>query len=92
MKLPPLLIVDDERNIVELLRLYLEKEGMAVVAAADGEEALRLHARHDPSLVILDLMLPGEDGLAICRRLRGTGALYARGTSASRGVSLRPEG
>ena len=43
-----ILVVDDERNIVELLRLYLEKEGFAVAVAFDGEEALTLHARHEP--------------------------------------------
>ena len=57
-----ILVVDDERNIVELLRLYLEKEGWAVISAGDGEEGLALHARHDPDLVILDLMLPRLDG------------------------------
>ncbi len=68
-----ILVVDDERHIVDLLRLYLEKEGYAVVAAGDGEEALVLHARHDPSLVILDLMLPKVDGFDVCRELRRRG-------------------
>jgi two-component system alkaline phosphatase synthesis response regulator PhoP len=68
-----ILVVDDERNIVELLRLYLEKEGWAVLAASDGEEALALHARHDPDLVILDLMLPKIDGFEVCRELRRRG-------------------
>jgi len=65
-----ILVVDDERNIVELVRLYLEKEGFAVVAAADGPEALALHARHDPDLVVLDLMLPEIDGFEVCREIR----------------------
>jgi two-component system alkaline phosphatase synthesis response regulator PhoP/two-component system response regulator ResD len=68
-----ILVVDDERNIVELLRLYLEKEGWAVISAADGEEGLALHARHDPDLVILDLMLPKLDGFEVCRELRRRG-------------------
>jgi len=68
-----ILVVDDERNIVDLLRLYLEKEGFAVAAAFDGEEALTLHARHDPDLVILDLMLPKLDGLDVCREIRRRG-------------------
>jgi DNA-binding response OmpR family regulator len=68
-----ILVIDDERNIVELLRLYLEKEGWAVIAAADGEEGLALHARHDPDLVILDLMLPRIDGFEVCRELRRRG-------------------
>ncbi len=68
-----ILVVDDERNIVDLLRLYLEKEGFAVIAAGDGEEALALHRRHDPDLVILDLMLPKIDGFEVCREIRRQG-------------------
>jgi DNA-binding response OmpR family regulator len=68
-----ILVVDDERNIVDLVRLYLEKEGFAVVAAGDGEEALALHRRHDPDLVVLDLMLPKIDGLEVCREIRRQG-------------------
>jgi two-component system alkaline phosphatase synthesis response regulator PhoP len=68
-----ILVVDDERNIVDLVRLYLEKEGYAVVTAADGDEALALHARHDPDLVILDLMLPKRDGFEVCREIRRRG-------------------
>ncbi|MFI5042983.1 MAG: response regulator transcription factor [Acidimicrobiales bacterium] len=67
-----ILVVDDERNIVELLRLYFEQEGWSVVAAADGEEAVALHGRHDPDLVVLDLMLPQIDGFEVCRRIRRT--------------------
>jgi two-component system alkaline phosphatase synthesis response regulator PhoP len=65
-----ILVVDDERNIVELVRLYLEKEGFAVVAAADGEQALAQFERTDPDLVVLDLMLPKMDGFEVCRQLR----------------------
>jgi DNA-binding response OmpR family regulator len=68
-----ILVVDDERNIAELLRLYLEKEGYAVVTAPDGETGLDLHARHDPDLVILDLMLPTIDGYEVCREIRRRG-------------------
>lgn len=68
-----ILVVDDEPNIVALLRLYLEKEGFAVIAARDGDEALALHQRHDPDLVILDLMLPKQDGFDVCRELRRRG-------------------
>jgi two-component system alkaline phosphatase synthesis response regulator PhoP len=68
-----ILVVDDERNIVDLVRLYLEKEGFAVAAAFDGEEALTLHARHDPDLVILDLMLPKIGGFDVCREIRRRG-------------------
>jgi DNA-binding response OmpR family regulator len=68
-----ILVVDDERHIVDLLRLYLEKEGWAVATAADGEQALEQHARHDPDLVILDLMLPKRDGFEVCREIRRRG-------------------
>src|SRR5258705_2429597 len=68
-----ILVVDDERNIIDLLRLYLEKEGFTVAAAFDGEEALAFHARHDPDLVILDLMLPKVDGFEVCREIRRRG-------------------
>jgi DNA-binding response OmpR family regulator len=72
-RMKTILVVDDERNIVDLLRLYLEKEGLGVVAAADGEEALAFHARFDPDLVILDLMLPKIDGYEVCREIRRRG-------------------
>jgi len=68
-----ILVVDDERNIVELVRLYLEKEGFAVVAAGDGEQALVQYERTDPALVVLDLMLPKMDGFEVCRELRRRG-------------------
>ena len=68
-----ILVVDDERHIVDLIRLYLEKEGFAVVAGHDGEEALALHARHEPDLVVLDLMLPKIDGFEVCREIRRRG-------------------
>jgi len=68
-----ILVVDDERNIVDLVRLYLEKEGFGVIWATDGEEALALHARHDPDLVVLDLMLPKKDGFEVCREIRRRG-------------------
>ena len=68
-----ILVVDDERPIVDLIRLYLEREGFAVVSAADGDEALAQEARHGPDLVILDVMLPGRDGFDVCRELRRRG-------------------
>jgi DNA-binding response OmpR family regulator len=67
------LVVDDERNIVDLVRLYLEKEGFAVVAAGDGEAALAALDRHAPDLVVLDLMLPRLDGYEVCREIRRRG-------------------
>jgi len=68
-----ILVVDDERHIVELLQLYLEQEGWAVVTANDGDAALALHKRHEPDLVVLDLMLPKVDGLEVCREIRRRG-------------------
>ncbi|MCI0371993.1 MAG: response regulator [candidate division NC10 bacterium] len=64
------LIVDDEKDIVELVRYHLEKEGFQCLQAADGGTALRLTRQHRPDLLILDLMLPGLDGLEVCRLLR----------------------
>jgi DNA-binding response OmpR family regulator len=64
------LIVEDEDNIASLVTLYLQNEGFAVERVSDGETALRTAERVRPSLVILDLMLPGIDGLEVCRRLR----------------------
>lgn len=65
-----ILVVDDAPNIVELLRLYLEQAGFAVLEAADGPAALELHRRHRPDLVVLDLMLPELDGFEVCRAIR----------------------
>lgn len=64
------LIVDDEQAIVDLVRYHLEKEGMSCFEAGDGDTALRLAREHRPDLMVLDLMLPGVDGLEICRLLR----------------------
>jgi DNA-binding response OmpR family regulator len=65
-----ILVVDDEANIVELARLYLEKEGFRVDEARDGARALELVARRPPALMVLDLMLPKVDGWEVCRRVR----------------------
>ncbi|GJL55303.1 MAG: DNA-binding response regulator [Nitrospirales bacterium] len=64
------LIVDDEPDIVELVRFHVEKEGLHCLDAIEGESALRLAREKKPDLLILDLMLPGIDGLEICRMLR----------------------
>jgi DNA-binding response OmpR family regulator len=65
-----ILVVDDERDLVELLRYNLQRGGYEVACAYDGNEAIDAAQRHRPDLVVLDLMLPGEDGLEVCRRLR----------------------
>lgn len=67
-----ILIVDDDKNICELIRLYMEKEGYATLIAYDGASALSLFEKEQPSLVILDLMLPKVDGLSVCREIRKT--------------------
>jgi len=66
-----ILVVDDERDIVELLSYNLEKEGFTVIKAYDGEEALKLVKAKKPDLVILDLMLPGIQGIEVCKTIRG---------------------
>jgi two-component system, OmpR family, alkaline phosphatase synthesis response regulator PhoP len=65
-----ILIIEDERDVVKLLRYNLEKEGFRVSSATDGSLALAEIRREEPDLVVLDLMLPGMDGLEICRQLR----------------------
>ena len=64
------LVVEDDPKIVNLLGLYLKREGFNVASAADGREALDAATRIRPSLIILDLMLPHMDGVEVCRRLR----------------------
>src|SRR5919106_787219 len=65
-----ILLVDDEESVQKLLTYPLEREGFRVVAARDGEEALRRFAEQPVDLVVLDLMLPKLDGLEVCKRLR----------------------
>ncbi|MGD8553978.1 MAG: response regulator transcription factor [Anaerolineales bacterium] len=65
-----ILVVDDEANIIDLTRLYLEREGYQVDAATDGAQALEMIQAQNPDLVILDIMLPEVDGLEVCRRVR----------------------
>ena len=65
-------VVEDDINIAELLRLYLEKDGFAVTVSHDGAEGLRLAEELKPDLVMLDIMLPGMDGWQVCKRLRQT--------------------
>ena len=67
-----ILIVDDESNICELLRMYLEKGGYDTVIAHDGQTALAKFRAESPDLVLLDIMLPGLDGWQVCREIRKT--------------------
>ena len=65
-----ILVVDDDRNIVDLVRLYLERDGYQVLVAYDGLEALRLARQRRPDLIVLDLLLPEVEGLDVCRILQ----------------------
>ena len=65
-----ILVIEDEANIVQVIRLYLEQADYTVLSASDGVAGLELHAREHPDLVILDLMLPALDGMEVCRRIR----------------------
>ena len=90
------LLVEDERDIADLVRYHVEKAGMRFVHAADGGAALRLARAERPDVALLDLMLPGLDGLEVCRQLRGDAAtrrlpiimLTARGEEVDRVVGL----
>jgi len=89
----PILVVDDDPKIVALVRTYLERERYPVVSAGDGRAALRAMEEHAPRLVVLDLMLPEVDGLAVIRRARQDGdtpilVLSARGAVGDRILGL----
>ncbi|MGA8515564.1 MAG: two-component system response regulator OmpR [Burkholderiaceae bacterium] len=88
------LVVDDDARIRDLLRRYLAQEGFEVIVAEDGKALSRTMMRDPIDLIILDLMMPGEDGLSICRRLRAAGdrtpiiMLTAKGEDVDRIVGL----
>ena len=65
-----ILVIDDDSNICELLRMYLEKEGYEVRTASDGSEGIAVFRMYEPDLVLLDVMMPKKDGWAVCRELR----------------------
>ncbi|MBQ4638001.1 MAG: response regulator, partial [Clostridia bacterium] len=67
-----ILVVDDDKNILQLIKLYLEKEGFEVVEAMRGDDGLKLFDSQPPNLVMLDIMLPGMDGWQVCREIRKT--------------------
>jgi len=88
------LVVDDDLTIRDVVRRYLERDGHAVTLAGDGETALALAGRDEPDLVVLDLMLPGIDGLEVCRVLRSRSSvpvvmLTALGEEADRITGLQ---
>jgi len=88
------IVVDDDARLRELLNRYLSEQGYSVRAVADGNDMNRWLARERYDLMVLDLMMPGEDGLSICRRLRGLGdkipiiMLTAKGDDVDRIVGL----
>jgi two-component system OmpR family response regulator len=89
----PIMVVDDDRKIVALVRAYLEREGYRVATAHDGREALRRSRAEEPALIVLDLMLPQLDGLEVMRILRAESdvpvlLLTARGSLPERIVGL----
>ena len=89
-----ILVVDDDARLRDLLVRYLGEQGFEVKAAADGQQMDKLRTREHYHLIVLDLMMPGEDGLSICRRLRGQGdqtpiiMLTAKGDEVDRIVGL----
>jgi two-component system, OmpR family, response regulator ResD len=88
-----ILIIEDESNIVDLVRLYVEEAGFTLVAAGDGPSGLTTYEQIAPDLIILDLMLPGMDGHEVCKRIRARGhtpilMLTARRTEDDRVMGL----
>ena len=89
-----ILVVEDDSNIAELLRLYLEKEGYQLLAAADGNKGVELFRTAAPDLVLLDVMLPGLDGWGVLRAIRQSGQtpvimLTAKGETADKVAGLK---
>jgi DNA-binding response OmpR family regulator len=74
--LPRALVVEDEAPLARLLAGYLEREGFQAVVCGDGEQAVGLAREHDPEVIVLDLMLPGLDGIEACRQIRGFSDAY----------------
>lgn len=71
-----ILLVDDEAPIRELIRAYLVREGYTIIEAADGHAALAAHETHQIDVIVLDLMIPGIDGIEVCRRIRAISDVY----------------
>ena len=93
MRVASVLIVDDEPIVRDVVARYLEHEGYETMQAADGQAARALLERHEPALVVLDVMMPGLDGLALCRWIRARSSLpvillTARGEEVDRIVGL----
>lgn len=87
------LVVDDDLNIVKLIKLYLEKEDFTVCTASNGLEALQVFSRENPSIIVLDIMMPELDGNSVCREIRKTSEvpiimLTAKGETFDKVLSL----
>jgi len=87
------LVVDDDQNVLELVKLYGEREGFEVIGVSDGDMVMTAFDRENPDVVILDIMLPGKDGITICRELRAVRMipiimLTAKGEEADRVLGL----
>ena len=87
------LVVDDDANIVKLIKLYLEKEDYTVVTASNGIEAFDVYKRENPSIIVLDIMMPQLDGNGVCREIRKTSdvpiiMLTAKGETFDKVLSL----
>ena len=65
-----ILIIEDQKELAQLLRTFLQAEHYTVITAGSGEEAMELYERRHPRLVILDIMLPGMDGFTVCKKIR----------------------
>ncbi|MBO5149474.1 MAG: response regulator, partial [Anaerotignum sp.] len=65
-----ILIVDDEKNIADIIAFNLKKEGYQVIKAGDGEEVVKMAMEENPDLILLDIMMPGLNGLSVCRAVR----------------------
>src|SRR5687768_5167245 len=91
-----ILVIDDEKDLLELVGYNLKKEHFDVIVTSDGASGLEIAVKHRPDLIVLDLMMPGMDGLEVCRELRDDSRtaripiimLTARATEADRVVGL----
>jgi len=83
------LLIEDDQSIADMISIYLSEEGYSVHSASDGEQGLRLFEQLEPSVIILDIMLPDTNGIDLCRRLRGSSSVPILIVSAKSEVSER---
>ena len=89
MNFPRILVVDDEPSILELIKANLEARGYQVSTAADGDEAIRIAEKEKPELILLDIIMPGMDGFAVCRKIRQWSAVPILMLSAREGENYK---